>query len=125
MTNSTAAAQHPSPGGTGQVVVDGALPLPRSFTAVRALVTGEGVEACRRTYPRPPRSMTTSPTRAATHAVVGLVLGLLTLLVVAGFVVSLARSPLLLAPAGALTLLSLAALGALHRSMTRRLMDMS
>ncbi len=108
---------------TGQVLLDGALILPRSVTATHALLTGKGVSAYRRTFPSATGSGTSSPTRVATHLVAGLVLGVLTVLVVVALVLSLVRSPLLLAPAGGLTLVSLAALGALHDSMTRRLID--
>lgn len=118
-------ARGAAPGTTGQVLVDGAMLLPRSVAATHALLTGEGVEAYRRTFPRPPATMTSSPTRVATHVVAGLALGLLALLVVSGLVLSLIVSPLLLAPAGGLTLVGLAGLGALHDVVTRRLIDRS
>ncbi len=131
-----------SPGARGQAVVDGALLLPRAVVGTRALLGGQGTRAYRTAFPvhrsetaRPGgvpdaaqpagAAPTTSPARVATHAVLGLLLGLLAVAVVAALVVVLARSALLLAPAGILTLALLGALGTLHSWATRHLLDRS
>ena len=82
-------------------VVDGAYLLPRSLAATGRLLRGEGVRRYRASYPGLGEvAPTSSPARVATHAVVGLVLGVLSLLVVAAVALVLALWPLLLAPAG-------------------------
>ena len=108
----------------GQVVVDGAYLLPRSLVATRRLLRGDGVPAYRATFPGTCARSTTSPQRLATHAALGLFLGLLTLAVVGGFAAAvLLLSPLLLAPAGVAGLLLFGAAGAAHERLTRRLVD--
>ena len=112
----------------GQVVVDGALLLPRAVVATRALLAGEGVGSYRAAFPVSRqrgglRTLTTSPSRIATHVVGGLVLGLATVDVLVGLVLALLVSPLLLAPAGGASLLAFAGIGAGHGTLTRRLVD--
>lgn len=118
------------PGTSGQVVVDGALLLPRTVLATRALLAGEGVDTYRSAFPVDAspdglRRHTTSPSRIATHVVAGLVLGLATVAVLVGLVLALLVSPLLLAPAGGASLLAFAGIGGGHRTLTRRLVDRS
>lgn len=121
---------------TSQAVVDGALLLPRAVVATRALLTGAGVETYRCAFPagRTPAGRSPDgrcgrttpvnrPSRIATHAVAGVLLGLLTVAVVVGLVAALLASPLLLAPAGGATLLAFAGIGAGHSALTRRLVD--
>lgn len=122
-TTTTGTATRPAPA-AAVAVVDGAYLLPRSLVALARLLRGEGVRRYRASYPlggdvRP----TSSPARVATHAVVGLVLGVVTVLVVAAVVVLLLLSPLLLAPAGLAGVGALGAVGSAHDRMTRRLLD--
>lgn len=105
-------------------VVDGAYLLPRSVVATVRLLRGDGVRAYRASYPVLGEvSPTSSPARVATHAVAGLLLGVLTLVVVAAVALVLALWPLLLAPAGLAGVGALGALGAGHDRLTRRLLD--
>ena len=105
------------PNAVPQFVVDGAL-----------LLTGQGVASYRSTFPSSRardgcRVQTTSPSRIATHVVAGFLLGLATVAVLIGLVLALLVSPLLLAPAGGVSLLAFAGIGAGHGTLTRRLVD--
>lgn len=122
---STSSARLPGPTVRGQVVVDGAYLLPRAVVATRRLLRGDGIARYRAAFPQASAGgrPTGSPVRVATHAMLGLLLGLATLAVAAAVVLTLLVSPLLLAPAGLGGVAGLAGLGAAHRAATRQLVD--
>lgn len=127
MTTTGTAPRTTAPASTtaaATAVVDGAYLLPRSLLATVRLLRGEGVRRYRASYPvGGDVAPTSSPARVATHVVAGLVLGVVTVLVVAAVALVLALSPLLLAPAGLAGVGALGAVGSAHDRMTRRLLD--